>query len=262
MQPDSIDTKQNPTSLVERLFSAGAHYGFSKSRRHPTAAPFLFGNKQGTDIFDLEKTSTLLSDAADFMRSVGASGKRALFVGTKEEVQQLVRTRAEELEMPYVTNRWIGGVLTNFTEAQKRIARLVSLRTQRESGELDRKYTKKERVMLAREADKLDHNFGGVVSMDRLPGVLVVVDPRHEAIAVREARHLSIPVVAIMSSDCNADMVDKPVFANDAHTASVALVLDELAAAYKEGAAAYVPEAKPERTFASRRSPQTPRRER
>lgn len=239
------DTPTTPTgdaqSLITRLFSAGAHFGFSKSRRHPTAAPYLFGNKQGTDIFDLEKTSALLTDAAEYLKTLGAAGKRAVFVGTKEEVKDLVLARAQSIEQPYVTNRWIGGTLTNFSEITKRISRLTSLRSQQESGELERKYTKKERLMLTREMEGLDFNFGGIAALDRMPDALVVVDPRHDAIAVREAHIMHIPVVAIMSSDCDANFVSKPVFVNDAHRASVELALDELVAGFAAGRATYVP---------------------
>ncbi len=256
MQSDSTHTQGGNSSLIERLFAAGAHYGFSKSRRHPTSAPYLFGTKQGTDIFDLEKTSTQLLDASAYLRGIGATGGRVLFVGTKDEIRPLVEARAQALAMPYVTNRWIGGTLTNFAEVQKRIGRLATLRSQRESGELDRKYTKKERVVLSREAEKLDFNFGGISTLERMPAALVVVDPRHEAIAVEEARTMNIPVVAIMSSDCNADLITKPVFVNDAHTASVTLALDELVAGYRDGLASYTPEAKPERA-AVRRTPTT-----
>lgn len=234
-------------TLVERLFAAGAHFGFSKSRRHPTAMPYLFGSKQGTDIFDLEKTEALLRDGAAYLEQIGAAGGVMLLVGTKEEVKRSVRERAEALSLPYVTNRWIGGMLTNFSEIQKRIKRLVTLREQRESGELERKYTKKERLMMAREMEKLDFNFGGISAMEKLPAVLLIIDPRHDDIAVREARQLGIPVVAIMGSDCDARPVEKPVFVNDAHRSSVALALDELIAGYERGRAAYTPEAAPSR---------------
>lgn len=237
----TVESKPDAQSLIARLFSAGAHFGFSKSRRHPTAAPYLFGTKQGTDIFDLEKTSALLADAAAYLHTLGAAGTTVVFVGTKEEIRGLVTDAAQSLEMPYVTNRWIGGTLTNFSEVQKRINRLLSLYTQQENGELDRKYTKKERLMLAREMEKLEFNFGGIKTLERLPGALVVVDPRHDAIAVREARQMSIPVIAIMSSDCDANAIEKPVFVNDAHRASVSLALDELVAGYRAGRATFVP---------------------
>lgn len=238
-----METNTQDTTLIDRLFRAGAHFGFSKSRRHPTAAPYLFGNKQGTDIFDLEKTSALVADAAAFLREIGARNKQVLFVGTKEEVKVAVRAAAESIEMPYVTNRWIGGMLTNSSEMQRRVKRLADLAEQRESGELDRKYTKKERVMLMRESDKLVFNFGGVSTMSGMPAALVVVDPRHDAVAVREARHMGIPVVAIMGSDCDAGTIAKPVFVNDAHRESISVALAELVSGYKEGKAAFVPPA-------------------
>lgn len=209
--------------------------------------PYLFGSKQGTDIFDLEKTEALLSDAAAYLEQIGASGGTVLLVGTKEEVKRLVRDRALGLELPYVTNRWIGGMLTNFSEIQKRIKRLLTLREQQASGELERKYTKKERLMMAREMEKLDFNFGGISAMEKLPAALLVVDPRHDAISVREARQLNIPVVAIMNSDCDARPIEKPVFVNDAHRASVELALDELTVGYERGRAAYTPPAPEER---------------
>ncbi len=235
MDTNTTETKGNGKSLIERLFHAGAHYGFSKSRRHPSVAPYLFGSKQGTDIFDLEKTSALLTDAKTYLREMGKMGKVALFVGTKDEIKDVVKARAEELKMPYVTNRWIGGTLTNFPEMQKRITRLSTLSAEDASGELERKYTKKEHLLLTREMEKLAFNFGGISAMEKMPGVLIVVDPRHEVTAIREATHMKIPVIAIMSSDCTTDHITKPVFVNDAHRASVILVLDELVAAYKDG---------------------------
>lgn len=234
MQSSTTNTRPRASSLIERLFRAGAHYGFSKSRRHPTVTPYLFGSKQGTDIFDLEKTSALLTDAKEYLKEIGTTGKQALFVGTKDEIKEIVRSRAEALGMPYVTNRWIGGTLTNFPEIQKRLTRLATLRAEHESGELERKYTKKEHLLLTREMDKLAFNFGGISAMEHLPGALVLVDPRHETTAVREAEQMHIPVVAIMSSDCNIGHITKPVLVNDAHRASVTLVLDELVSGYKE----------------------------
>jgi len=230
--------EKNTEPLIERLFAAGAHYGFSRTRRHPSAVPYLFGNKQGVDIFDLEKTSALLEAAKEYLREVGARGGEALFVGTKDEARELVRARAESLGAPYAVNRWIGGTLTNLVEIRKRVAYLEALRAQEASGELERKYTKKERALLAREMEKLAFNFGGIALMDKIPAVLVVVDPRHDALAVREARDTGIPVVAVMGSDCDAALIARPVFLNDAHRASVTLALDELVAGYAEGRAA------------------------
>lgn len=233
--------EQNSTTLIQRLFSAGAHFGFTKSRRHPTVAPYIFTSKDGTDIFDLEQTSVLLEDAKAFVKELGAQGKTVLYVGTKDEVSNTVRAHAQEATLPYVTNRWIGGMLTNFSEIRKRIERLKSLVAERESGELERKYIKKERVVIGREIDKLEFNFGGIEKMDRIPHAMLVVDPRHDSIAVQEATDLKIPVISIMSSDCDVSKVTKPVIVNDALTSSVDLALSELTAAYLEGRSNYTP---------------------
>lgn len=228
-------------TLIERLFKAGAHFGFSKSRRHPSVTPYLFGSKQGFDIFDLEKTGALLEDAAAHLTQLGLDGKRLMVVGTKEEVASLVRSAAETAQVPWVTGRWIGGTLSNFSQIRKRVEHLLTLRAQKESGELDRKYTKKERLMLDRDMERLAQNFEGIIGLEQLPHTLVVVDPRHDAIAVREARELGIPVVGIMNSDCNVREVTKPVIMNDAHRNSIMLALSHLLAAYDSGRAAFVP---------------------
>jgi small subunit ribosomal protein S2 len=224
-------------SLIGRLFAAGAHFGFTKRRRHPTVAPYLFGSKDGSDIFDLEKTAGLLTDAAEIMEHAGAERKTVLFVGTKDEIAKLVKGVAERIAMPYVANRWIGGMLTNFAEIQKRVKRLLELTSQGESGELERKYTKKERVMIGRELQKLSFNFGGIKAMEKLPDLIVIVDPRHEETAVREARALGIKTLGISSTDGDISKVSCPVLLNDALQSSVRLALDELAAAYEAGVA-------------------------
>jgi len=243
----TTDTKDK-NNLIDRLFAAGAHFGFQKSRRHPTVKPYIFGAKQGTDIFDLEKTSELLVTAKSILEEAGKNGKTVLLVGTKEEVSKLVKKVAEKAECPYVTNRWIGGMITNFGEIKKRINRLASLTEEGESGELERKYTKKERVLIGRETDKLNFNFGGIKTLEKNPDMLVIVDPRHDHIAATEARERGIPTIAIMSSDNNVSKVDYPVVVNDTLTPSVSLVLDELISSYQEGKAAYVPAPRTDRS--------------
>lgn len=235
----TADTKNK--NLIERLFKAGAHFGFQKSRRHPTVKPFLYGVKQGTDIFDLEQSAALLDTAKTILEDCGKNGKVVLFVGTKEEISKLVRESAEKADSPFVTNRWIGGMLTNWSEIKKRINRLKELTAEGESGELERKYTKKERVIIGREADKLNYNFGGIKDIEKNPDLLVIVDPRHDHIAATEARDMKIPVIAVMSSDSNINLVDHPVVLNDSLQASVRLALEELTGAYLTGKSAYVP---------------------
>lgn len=240
MQSDT-NTTQGASSLIEKLFKAGAHFGFTRSRRHPTVTPYIYGSKQGTDIIDLEKTSQLLATATAVIADTAKAGKVVLFVGTKEEIQNVVRDAATKIEMPFVVNRWIGGMLTNFSEIRKRIHRLTTLLEQGASGELERKYTKKERVIIGREIEKLTFNFAGIKDMERTPGLLVVIDPRHDSIAVREARELNIPVIGIVSSDTNLKEVTYPIVANDALQSSVRTILEELTAAYATGKAEFTP---------------------
>ncbi|OIP77188.1 MAG: 30S ribosomal protein S2 [Parcubacteria group bacterium CG2_30_44_11] len=240
-----MSTSSNP--LIERLFSVGAHFGFSKSRRHPSTAPFIFGSKQGNDIFDLEQTAELIAAAKAIIEEAGKNGKTVLFVGTKNEVSVLVKAAADSVDMPFVVNRWIGGMLTNFTQMSKRFDRLKSLHTEKESGELDRKYTKKERVLIGREIDKLTFNFGGIFNLERIPDLLVVVDPRHDHIATTEAIFAKVPVIGIMSSDSNIKQVTYPILVNDALQGSVDLVLRELTASYAEGKKTYVAPVRPAR---------------
>lgn len=242
------------TNNIQKLFEAGSHFGFKKRRRHPTVTSYLYTTKDGNDIFDLEKTSQLLDDAKAVLKEAGLQGKNILLVSTKDESSKVVTEVAEKISVPYVTNQWIGGMLTNFTEMKKRINRFEALNSERESGELERKYTKKERVVIGREVDKLSFNFKGVSTMTKMPDYMVVVDPRHDSIAVTEAAERNIPVIAVMSSDCDMSQVKHPVLANDSLQASVSFVVNELAAAYEEGRSAYVPKAAPAKTTAPRRA--------
>ena len=252
--------KAPSTNLIERLFASGAHFGFKKSRRHPTVTPYLFTTKDGSDIFDLEKTADLIAAAKSVLEEAGKNGKTVLFVSTKNEVARLVRDAAAKTAQPFVTNRWIGGMLTNFSEIKKRIYRLESLIAEKESGEMERKYTKKEGVLLTREATKLEFNFGGIRTCTKIADILVVVDPRHDAIAIKEAQFMNVPVIALMSSDCNIADVTYPILVNDALQASVGVVLNELADAYNKGKAEYVPRPATPRTSTTTDSrPRRPR---
>lgn len=238
-----MTTETTKQQLIERLFKVGGHFGFQKSRRHPSVTQYLFGTKEGTDIIDLEKTVDALEGAKKLIHNVASQGGEVLFVGTKPESQTIVRDLAIEVEAPYAVNRWVGGLLTNFAEIRKRVQRLQDLVAQGEAGELDRKYTKKERVLINREMQKLIFNFGGIRKLGRLPKLLVVVDPRHNDIAVEEARELNIPVVSISGSDNNLTDIAAPVVVNDSLVASVRTVLAELTESYQKGKSEYVPPA-------------------
>lgn len=228
------------SALVDALFKVGAHFGFSRSRRHATMKPFVFGAKGKTDILDLTKTAPLLDEALMFMRGLGANGKKVLFVGGKPEMQEFVKAAAEKVSMPYVAGRWLGGTLTNFPEIKKRIKRMTELTADREAGTLAKKYTKRERVMIDREINRLEENFIGLVSLEKLPDALFVVDTRRESISVHEAQMLGIPIVGIMNSDCDFSAVSHPIIGNDASRESVRFFLDSATDAYREGLKGHV----------------------
>lgn len=222
------------TTDIKTLFDAGAHYGYPRARRHPTASPFLFGTKDRTDIFDLEMTEQRLEAAKQFVSSVVSTGRQVVFVGGKHEAMSIVKDLAERTGSPYVAGRWIGGTLTNFKNIRKRIERLQQLIADKESGALD-KYTKRERLMLDREIEELEGRFGGLVTMNELPGALFVVDTRYEETAVMEANQLKIPVVGLSSSDCDFARVQFPVPANDTSVRSIRLVVEAIAEAVQDG---------------------------
>ncbi|MDE2071336.1 MAG: 30S ribosomal protein S2 [Patescibacteria group bacterium] len=220
-------------NLIERLFAAGAHFGYAPRYRHPGAAQFLFGQKGGVEIFDLEQTAARLEEALAFIKGLAQRRGTILFVGGQPQARaELVRT-AERLNMPYSMPRWIGGTLTNWGEIKKRLARLADITTQREKGELA-KFTKRERLLMDREAADLELMFGGLRSVQKLPDALFVIDPRHYDKAVEEARKLGIPVIALMNSDCDSSVATYPIPGNDASREAIALVLGEVATTYSE----------------------------
>ena len=222
------------TNTIDSMFSAGAHFGLGRSRRHPTVAPFIFGTKNRTDIFDLEKTEKTLEAAKALVNTLGKEGKTILFVGGKKEASALVKLTAQSLNMPYVEGRWIGGTLTNFANIRRRIERYEKLTSDREKGELA-KYTKRERMLIDREIAKLERMFLGIVSLKKMPELLFLVDPRKEQNAIAEAAHAKIPVMALANSDCNISEVKYPIVGNDAAKASINFFLNEIASAYNAG---------------------------
>jgi small subunit ribosomal protein S2 len=219
---------------IKSLFDAGAHYGYPRARRHPTASKFLFGTKDRTDIFNLEETEKCLDAAKAFVSSVVATGRQVVFVGGKHEAIALVKEMAQKSGQPYVAGRWIGGTLTNFKNIRKRIERLQKLMEDKETGALD-KYTKRERLTLDREMEKLQARFGGLATMADLPGALFIVDTRHEETAVLEANQLGIPVVGLSSSDGDFARVQYPIPANDTSVRSIRLVTEAIAEAVQAG---------------------------
>ncbi len=225
--------KRNHEDFKE-LFAVGAHFAFSRSRRHPSAKPFILGVKNRVEIFDLERTKESLEKAKEFVKQTAAQRGQILFVGGKSEAKKAIMEAASELGLPYVAGRWIGGTLTNFPEIRKRVEKMEDLINQREKGDLA-KYTKKERILIDKEIDKLNDMFFGLVKMKELPKALFVVDSRHEENAVLEARGRHIPIVALTGSDCNLAAVDFPISANDASLSSIRFFVGEIVKSFREG---------------------------
>ena len=221
-------------TAIDAMFNVGAHFGYSRARRHASTKPFLYGAKNGVDIIDLTETTKMLDAAKARMMELGKLGKVVVFVGTKQEVKSLVEATAKSLNLPFVAERWVGGILTNWPEIRKRTSRLKELSDKFAKGELE-KYTKMERLLFEREMAKLHTEFGGIAALEGVPAALVIVDPNEEHIAVKEATKMKAEIIALMNTDCNKNEVTYPILANDSALESVKYFLAELAAAYEEG---------------------------
>ncbi len=215
------------------LMEAGVHFGYSRTKRHPTVTPFLYGSKGGVDIIDLEKTAPQIEAAANFMAELGAAGKSVLFVGVKPEARSSITEIANSLKQPFVTERWIGGILTNFSEIKKRIARLQKLTEDKTSGDFA-KYTKKEQLVLSREMERLNKFFSGLTGLTKMPDAVVVVDSKKEHIAILEARKIGVPVIAIGNTDCTIRDITYPIIANDSSASSIKAILAILKDAFSK----------------------------
>lgn len=224
---------------IKEMFSIGAHIGYGKTRRHPTAQPFIFTTKQRTDLIDLTKTAVQLEKAEAFLRELGTGKKNILLVSTKAEGRSFIKDAAEKLDMPYINERWIGGTLTNFGEINKRISLLRDLLAKKEKNELVFK-TKKELLMIEREIERLTKRFGGLVSLMGMPDAIIVIDPRHEDIAVLEAASKGIPVIALANTDCNMKDAEYIITANDTAPTSIKYFVQRLVTAYEKGREASV----------------------
>lgn len=228
------ENKKDADTIIEKMFKAGAHYGYSKTRRHPSVSKYIYATKNKGDIINLEKTSELLDEAVLFIKNLGAQNKTVLFVGTKPEAKVAIKDIAESLNMPYVMERWIGGTLSNFTEIKKRIIELENYQKDSASGGLE-KYTKKERVVMSKKMEKLARYYTGLLGLKKAPDALFVIDAKSEHIAATEARKSGIPVIALVNSDSNIKGIDFPVVANDSGIPSIKFFAQAIGNAYKEG---------------------------
>jgi small subunit ribosomal protein S2 len=229
-----VENKKEIDTIIEKMFKAGAHYGYSKTRRHPSVSKYIYATKNKGDIINLEKTNELLDKATEFIKNLGAKNKVVLFIGTKPEAKVVTKDVAEILKMPYVVERWIGGTLSNFTEIKKRITELETYQKDSVSGGLD-KYTKKERVVMAKKMEKLARYYTGLLGLKKAPDALFIIDAKSEHIAATEARKSGIKVISLVNSDSNIKEIDYPIVANDSGTPSIKFFTNAIADAYKEG---------------------------
>ncbi|MCI5550941.1 MAG: 30S ribosomal protein S2 [Clostridiales bacterium] len=219
---------------MKQLLEAGVHFGHQTRRWNPKMAQYIFTERNGIYIIDLQKTVRKIDEAYMFVRDVALSGKSILFVGTKKQAQESIESEAKRCGMYYVNNRWLGGMLTNFRTIRTRIARLNEIDAMEQRGDFD-VLPKKEVIQLLGEREKLEKNLGGIRNMKELPGALFVVDPRKEHIAVTEARILGIPIVGIVDTNCDPDEIDYVIPGNDDAIRAVKLIAGKLADAVLEG---------------------------
>nr|WP_298876756.1 30S ribosomal protein S2 [uncultured Mogibacterium sp.] len=218
---------------MKQLLEAGVHFGHQTRRWNPKMAPYIFTERNGIYIIDLQQTIQRIDDAYDFIRKVAAEGEPILFVGTKKQAQAAIKDESLRAGMFFVNERWLGGMLTNYKTISKRIARLAEIREMEADGTIE-KYAKKEALKIRQEADKLEKFLGGIKDMKGMPGAMFVVDPKKEKIAVKEARTLGIPVVGIVDTNCDPDDVDYIIPANDDAIRAVKLITSAMADAVIE----------------------------
>lgn len=235
-----VNNRANSDAAIEEMFKAGAHFGYGKHRRHPSVSSYIYATKNKSDIINLEKTSALLEEATLFIKHLGSQNKVVLFVGTKPEAKEAVKNAAIALQMPYVTERWIGGTLSNFTEIKKRIAQLENYQKESAEGGLD-KYTKKERVVMAKKMEKLAKYYTGLLGLKKAPDAIFMVDARAEHIAATEARKGGVPVISLSNSDSDIRGIDYPIVGNDSGIPSIKLFTAAIVTAYKEGQSSATP---------------------
>jgi small subunit ribosomal protein S2 len=219
---------------IRALLEAGAHFGHQTRRWNPKMRQFIFTARNGIHIIDLQKTVIGLTEAHHFIADVIASGSKILFVGTKKQAQEVIADEAARANQLYITQRWLGGTLTNFVTIRKRLRYLADLEAQRKRGDFHR-LTKAEALKREEEIEKLNRVFGGIKTMDRLPGALFIVDPKEEEIAVQEAIKVNIPIVAMVDTNCNPDLIDYIIPCNDDAIRSIRLITSKAADAAIEG---------------------------
>ena len=228
-------TISGPKIELKALLDAGCHFGHQSQRWNPAMAGYLYGVRDGVHIFDLAKTKAGLEKAIEFVKEVASTGGKIIFVGTKRQSEAIIKEEAIRAKMPFVSERWLGGILTNWEGIKKSINKLKDLKEQKISGELSKKFTKKENILIDREISRLERFFGGLVDLKELPAALFVIDVKKEQAALREATKKGIPVVAVVDSNANPEAIDYLIPANDDAIGSVKLIVSTLAQAMIQG---------------------------
>jgi len=225
--------EQSP-SLQQQLLDAGVHFGHLKKKWNPKMLPYIFAEKKGIHIIDLNRTVDGLQEAAAAMKQIAKSGKKIMFVATKKQAKEIVNECAKKVNMPYATERWLGGMLTNFNTVRKSVKKMQSIEKMLGDGSAD-SLTKKERLTLSRDKDKMEKVLGGIAQLGRLPAALFIVDIGHEHIALAEAKRLGITTLGMVDTNCDPNKVDYPIPSNDDATKSIAIITNYLTAAIAEG---------------------------
>src|ERR1700752_4091709 len=224
------------TSLQQQLLEAGVHFGHLRKKWNPKMLPYIFAEKKGIHIIDLNKTTDALQEAASALKQIAKSGKKVMFVGTKKQAKEIVTECAVRVNMPFVTERWLGGMLTNFNTVRKSVKKMQSIEKMLNDGTFDN-ITKKERLTLTREKDKKEKVLGGIAQLGRVPAALFIVDIGHEHIALAEAKRLGITTFGMVDTNCDPNKVDFAIPANDDATKSIAIIVNYIVAAIAEGLA-------------------------
>jgi small subunit ribosomal protein S2 len=227
---------ENNTSLQQQLLEAGVHFGHLKKKWNPKMLPYIFAEKKGIHIIDLNKTVECLQETAAAMKQIARSGKKILFVGTKKQAKDIVSESAKRVNMPYVTERWLGGMLTNFNTVRKSVKKMQSIEKMLGDGSFD-SITKKERLTLSRDKEKMEKVLGGIAALGRVPAALFLIDIGHEHIALAEAKRLGINTFGIVDTNCDPNKVDYAIPGNDDATKSIAIMVEYITAAIAEGLA-------------------------
>src|ERR671921_842276 len=225
---------ENNTSLQQQLLEAGVHFGHLKKKWNPKMLPYIFAEKKGIHIIDLNKTTEALQETAAALKAIARSGKKILFVGTKKQAKDIVAECAARVNMPFVTERWLGGMLTNFNTVRKSVKKMQSIEKMLGDGSFDN-ITKKERLTLSRDKEKMEKVLGGIAQLGRVPAALFIIDIGHEHIALAEAKRLGITTFGVVDTNCDPNKVDFAIPSNDDATKSVAIVTNYITAAIAEG---------------------------